>query len=105
MVHVAHARALSDAGQWKGAVEEWQWVATHRGRAFAEMGTGALLDPITVGDTRLALLESATLLAKHDEKKRAEAALGAFDKAWPTNGLTKPLQARREAARAALLEQ
>ena len=105
MVHVALARALSDANQWQQAVSEWQWVAGHRGRAFVEVGVGGLLDPITIADTTLAKLEAGTLLAQHGEKKRAEETLGAFDKAWRPDALSGALKARREAAGAALLRQ
>ncbi len=105
MVHVAYARALADAGQWQGAVAEWQWVAAHRGRAFTEQSTGGMLDPLTIAETRLAHLESASLLATHGQKGPAEAELRAFDQAWPADGLTKPLHARRDAARATLLLQ
>jgi putative peptide modification system cyclase len=105
MVHVALARALSDANQWQQAVSEWQWVAGHRGRAFVEVGVGGLLDPITITDTTLAKLEAGTLLAQHGEKKRAEETLGAFDKAWRPDALSGALKARREAAGAALLRQ
>ena len=87
MVHVAHARALADAGQWQGAVAEWQWVSGHRGRAFAEIGTGGMLDPMTIAETHLARLEAAAVLAKHGQKSRAEAELVAFDKAWPAEAL------------------
>ncbi|MGO4550831.1 putative peptide modification system cyclase [Lysobacter sp. 2RAF19] len=105
MVHVANARALTDAGQWQGAVAEWHWVATHRGRAFAEPSTGGMLDPLTIAETRLAPLEAASLLASHGQKKRAEGELAAFDKAWRPEGLPRALHARREAARASLLRE
>ena len=102
MIHVAHARALADAGQWQGAVSEWQWVARASRTRVRRTRHGRMLDPMTIAETRLARLEAASLLAHNGQKARAQAELDAFDKAWPADALPRALHARREAARATL---
>ena len=65
------------------ALREANWLATHRGRAYAENNVQRMLTPLNVVQSDLALLTGAELLAKLHRGDEAGKQLDAFRKAWP----------------------
>lgn len=81
--HSALKRAYADAGQWADARAEAEWLASHRGRAYAERTHRPLLMGLNVVDSNLALLDDAEFSLQLDETHRAEAKYEAFLALWP----------------------
>jgi len=96
IVHSALQRAYAAAGKNAQALEQAQWLAAHRGRVFVERGTASLLDPINLADTTLAHLEIAIIAKATGDDKRSADAIAQFKKAWPADGLPRPLRERVE---------
>jgi len=83
LTHVALLDALAAAGDNKSALVQANWVASHRGRAYAGYGTLQFLTSYSVVQSDLALLRSAELLAGNGQKEAARAALQNFTQIWP----------------------
>jgi hypothetical protein len=80
-------RVLMDAyatqGDYANALAEAQWLARHRGRAYAEQFGQGILEPFNVALSDLALLDAAEYSAKLKKPDAAREALGDLRKAWP----------------------
>jgi putative peptide modification system cyclase len=83
IVHQALLDAYVAGGHDQDALKEANWLATHRGRAYAENNIQRMLTPLNVVDSDLALLTGAELLAKLDRGDEAKKQLDAFRNAWP----------------------
>nr|WP_246387711.1 putative peptide modification system cyclase [Chiayiivirga flava] len=81
--HSALKRAYADAGQWAQARTEAEWLATHRGRAYAERTHRPLLMALNVVDSNLALLDDAEFSLQLGEPRRAQEKYEAFLEVWP----------------------
>ena len=82
LTHVALLDAYEAAGERAAAVEQAQWLAAHRGRAYIEYGTRSVI-PYNVAQSNLALLKRAELLHAAGKREEAQRALDEFRKAWP----------------------
>jgi len=96
IVHSSLARAYAAAKRPAQARREVDWLATHRGRVFVERGTTDLLQPITIADTTLALLDAAEWSKALGDERRAKDAESQFARAWPVADLPRPLKKRVE---------
>lgn len=90
-------RAQLAAGNREAAEALSQWLATNRGRAFAESNSLGLWQAANVIESNLALRAQARLVTGRGGKAQAEAANAAFDSAWPGGG-ELALVKRRDAA-------
>jgi len=93
-VRAALARAARGAKQSALALRQWDWIATHRGRAYMEWGAEGSLKPWNVASTTLARLESAELRAGAGDKAGAKRDLATFLAAWPESTLPPMLRQR-----------
>ena len=94
---VAHAglmRALRAAGKLPQARVEAQWLAKHRGRAFAESSGISVLEEVNIAGPTLALLDDAEMAMQLGRRAEAAATLARFTQTWPPRGLPRALQAR-----------
>jgi putative peptide modification system cyclase len=82
LLHATLGRAYRAAGQDEQAAECARWLAARRGRAYAEWGDEWLLQPITVVETDLALLDGAELAARAGRMTEAAALATQFERAW-----------------------
>jgi len=92
-LQVARLRVQRAAGQPQAARETAAWLRSHRGRAMAEHGFGALL-LLNATDARLAGLELAELQAEAGDVADARESLQAFLAAWPRAEDLDPLRPR-----------
>ena len=80
-------RVLMDAhvalGDFAAALTEAQWLATHRGRAYAEQFGQATLTPFNVALSDLALLDATEFSVKLKKNNDARRSLAQLRKAWP----------------------
>lgn len=85
--HVALADALRDAGDHVGALEQYRWLASHRGRAYAESAGGYVFEAANVAQTHLARLHAAQALATLGRVEEARREIELFRAAWPEREL------------------
>jgi putative peptide modification system cyclase len=94
-------RALMDAyaatNDYANALRESHWLATHRGRAYAEQFGQATLNPLNVALANLALLHAAEIASAQKELPASHQALADFRKAWPGADTLPFLKRRLEA--------
>jgi len=83
LVHQALLDAHASAGRFEDALVEARWLATHRGRAYAENSVQRMLMPLNVVQSDLALLRAAELSAKLGRTAEAKQQAEEFRKAWP----------------------
>jgi putative peptide modification system cyclase len=102
IVHVALMDAYAAAKQDDAALKEAQWLAGHRGRAYAEINVQRMLLPFNVVQSDLALLGEAELHLAGGRKDQAKRQLGEFQTAWPTAGATEFVAPRVEKLRTGL---
>lgn len=100
--HSALKRAYADAGQWTEARAEAEWLATHRGRAYAERTHRPLLMALNIVDSNLALLDDAEFSLQLGERRRAETKYEAFLAVWPQAESIPWLRPRLDRMEAAL---
>ncbi|CAN5292260.1 putative peptide modification system cyclase [soil metagenome] len=81
--HVVLMQAYRAAGRPADALEEANWLATHRGRAYAEYNSDYALNAINVVNSDLALVSAAEFAALASKPDQARVSLQAFDRAWP----------------------
>jgi hypothetical protein len=95
LMHIAllDAYSASGSGSKDLALEQAQWLATHRGRAYIEYGTKAAI-PFNVAQSNIALLSLAELLKGLNREEEARHALQDLRKAWP-NAEQEPAFATR----------
>lgn len=102
--HSALKRAYADAGRFEDARREAEWLATHRGRAYAERTHRPLLMALNVVDSNLALLDDAEFSLHLDDRVRAKAKYEAFLGVWPKAEDIAWLRPRLAAMEAALAQ-
>jgi len=96
ITHVALMNAYMGIQDDTHALDEANWLSTHRGRAYME---GAFLEPFNVAWSDMALLqgaECASALGKHSEAQRL---VSTFEQAWPTARRLPWLESRITALR------
>ncbi len=97
LTHMLLVDALIAADQREEALTEADWVAEHRGRAYAEKGILQLQRPMNVLGTNVALIQGAELALALGDAKGAGERLARLRKSWPQLAENEPL-ARRIAA-------
>ncbi|HET8819837.1 MAG TPA: putative peptide modification system cyclase [Xanthomonadaceae bacterium] len=97
LTHAALADALLAAGDPASAIEEYRWLADHRGRAYAEWGGHALWTPANVAEATLALLSGAETALSNGDRATARLMMARFNAAWPVS--TRQERIARRAAR------
>jgi tetratricopeptide (TPR) repeat protein len=102
LVHQALLDAYAASGRNEDALREALWLASHRGRAYAEYNVQRILTPLNVVQSDLALLSAAELAAKLGRKDEAKGHLAEFRKAWPDADRIGFVTARVKALDAAL---
>lgn len=106
-LYLSHAllmRALAASGRNLEAAREAGWLATHRGRAYAEFNIDQSLNAANVVQSNLALLSGAEYLVLARQLKPARAQLDRFLVAWPNARTTPFLRSRMEKLDAALAQ-
>jgi putative peptide modification system cyclase len=83
LTHTALRDAYLASGQNAEALEQAQWLAAHRGRAYEEYNNQQAMQPLNVAESDLALLDTAELHAKLGQDRQSAAALKEFLHAWP----------------------
>ena len=89
-------RAYADAGRWADARAEAEWLATHRGRAYAERTHRPLLMVLNVVDSNLAQLDDAEYSLQLRDPARARQRYEQFLTVWPQAESIAWLQPRLE---------
>jgi hypothetical protein len=82
-VHGTLMRAYRAGGHLQEARAEALWLASHRGRAFAEWNNQFLLQPLNVLESNLGHLYAAELARDADDAAAAEAGLARLHAIWP----------------------
>jgi hypothetical protein len=80
--HVALRDALIAAGRNREALREDQWLATHRGRAYAEVAGGYSLQSLNVADTTLSRLNAAEIYKRMGRDAEARREAQSISGAW-----------------------
>ncbi|HKV65453.1 MAG TPA: putative peptide modification system cyclase, partial [Rhodanobacteraceae bacterium] len=83
VTHVALMDAYASAKDYPPALREAKWLASHRGRAYAEYNQAWTLTPFNVVQSDLALLNSAEICFAMGDKEAARSDLSAFLSIWP----------------------
>ena len=83
IAHVALMNAYAAANDTAAAVGEARWLATHRGRAYAEYYPGQILTAYNIEQSNLALLRGAELALAQKDSASARSLLAEFITAWP----------------------
>lgn len=97
LLHVGLRDAQRAAGALDRAAVEAQWLAQHRGRAYAEFNADETLKALNVAESNVAVLSEAEIAdAQGDAGIRAQK-LTAFLRLWPEAELPAPLRRRAEA--------
>jgi hypothetical protein len=97
LARITHAEALAADGRQPEADAAFEWLRTHRGRAWAEFNSSAMLRPLNVAWTQLAMLRRVEL------DQGGAPTLDEFLAAWPRESLPPSIAdrvarlARREA--------
>jgi putative peptide modification system cyclase len=94
MAHWALMRAERAAGNGDAALAQARWLATHRGRAFAESTTTDVLRFVNAAATTEALVEQAESERQAGRRDAARQHLLAFAAAWPENAQPGGLKRR-----------
>ncbi|UNK48118.1 putative peptide modification system cyclase [Lysobacter sp. S4-A87] len=100
-VRVALLEAYAQAGKTEQALAQAQWLSTHRGRAYIELGCGWCQQSLNVVDTNLSQLRAAELQMQLGRKEDATKDLAVFDRRWNPATLPDYLRVRRDALLAA----
>ncbi|HTI94996.1 MAG TPA: putative peptide modification system cyclase [Rudaea sp.] len=83
LTHRALLDAYASLGQNEAALAEAQWLASHRGRAYAEYGANQFMMAFNVVQSDLALLRVAELSRDLGKPNESTKALNEFSRAWP----------------------
>jgi hypothetical protein len=102
IVHQSLLDAYVAGGHFEDALREANWIASHRGRAYAENNVQRMLTPLNVVQSDLALLTAAELAAKLNRNDETKKQLDAFRKAWPNADRIAFVAARTKTLDAAL---
>ncbi|KGQ20157.1 Adenylate cyclase [Lysobacter dokdonensis DS-58] len=101
-VHAALLRAARAAKDTATARDQALWIATHRGRAYVEMGLDYLPSMLNVADSTLALLDMAEMSQAAGNSVEAAKSLQRFETAWPRAALPPAIANRTDALTRAL---
>jgi putative peptide modification system cyclase len=83
MAHAVLLRALVATGAVDRAADEADWLASHRGLAYGELGNNFMAQAANVAESDLALLSAAELYGSAGDEKTAEKKRAAFRAVWP----------------------
>jgi putative peptide modification system cyclase len=83
ITHVALMDAYSSLSDRTSALAEAHWLATHRGRAYAEYNSHWTLKPLNILESNLAWLASAEFSIELNNEKEARQSLAFFLRIWP----------------------
>ena len=97
LTHEVLLDAYWASAQWDDALAEANWLASHRGRAYAEYGGHYLQRPYDVALSTVALRRAAECAARLQRADAVREHLAAFDRAWPARTLPEALRQRRDA--------
>jgi putative peptide modification system cyclase len=97
LLHAGLRDAQIAVGALDAAVAEAQWLAQHRGRAYAEYNGDEMLKSLNVAESNLAVLDEAELAQRQGKAEAAAQRLTEFLRLWPEAELPAPLQRRVEA--------
>ncbi len=97
LVHVGLRDAHAALAAFEPAIAETQWLARHRGRAYAEYNGNEMLKSLNVAESNLAVLGEAELAQRQGRNDVAVQKLTTFLRLWPEAELPAPLQRRVEA--------
>lgn len=97
LLHVGLRDAYSAAGKLDEALRETQWLARHRGRAYAEYNATQMLKVLNVAESSLAVLSEAEIAQRQGATGISASKLAEFLVLWPVTELPAPLQRRVEA--------
>ncbi|CTP84938.1 hypothetical protein XTPLMG728_0710 [Xanthomonas translucens pv. poae] len=86
--HVALRDALYAAGQYERALQQGRWIASHRGRAYAEPFGGQAFQSMNIADCTLSYLSSAQAWVAVGDVRQARQSLSSFRRGWPLDGLS-----------------
>jgi hypothetical protein len=95
-VRSALLRALQAAGDDAGVITQANWLASHRGKAYMDMGMSGYVQPLNVADTTLAHLDAAEAWTRLRQPGNAAKERDAFLRAWPWAQLPAPIKERLE---------
>ncbi|MBO9715240.1 MAG: putative peptide modification system cyclase, partial [Pseudoxanthomonas sp.] len=92
-VLLAAYRAL---GEDEKALAQAQWLSTHRGRAYVELGCGRCQQALNVYDSVASNIESAELQASAANAADARASILTLQSMWPADRMPDHLRRRTE---------
>jgi hypothetical protein len=84
--HAVLMRAETQAGDLAAALAQANWLASERGRAYAEWNGHDMWSGVNIVESNLALLSAAELETRLGQPKLARRKLDAFLAAWPNAG-------------------
>jgi putative peptide modification system cyclase len=83
VTHAARMDAYAAAGQPRNALDEANWLSSHRGRAYSEYGSEWVLTAFNVAESNLALLRASEFARAVGQKDQSRKTRAQFLKAWP----------------------
>jgi putative peptide modification system cyclase len=92
--HITLMELLLQRGDHAGARDQARWLASHRGRAYAEATAGDMWLPFNVAQSNIALLVDAECSMHLRDEAQARKAMTEFKKRWPEQDLPAPLKQR-----------
>lgn len=81
-LHAVLMRALARSNQTEGALQQAEWLATHRGRAYGEFNSLNMWQAVNVVESNLALLAAARYAENLGQTAAAQKYQVAFAEAW-----------------------
>lgn len=85
-LHQQLMRAYAANGNFEKALEQANWISTHRGTAYAEFNSLNMWQPANIAESNLALLAAAHYAEKLGKKDIASERRKAFSQSWPNAG-------------------
>ncbi|MBL8297478.1 MAG: putative peptide modification system cyclase [Rhodanobacteraceae bacterium] len=99
LLHSGLRDAHTLAGNLDDAAREAQWLAQHRGRAYAEYNATQILKALNVAESNLAVLSEAEIALLQKKTTISASKLADFLRLWPEAELPAPLKRRVDAVR------
>lgn len=96
LVRALLGEAYLAEGRADDALNQMQWLANHRGRAYAELAAGYLLRSENLVQSNRALLRTADIYLQQGDPEQARRWLERFDAAWPTLDAVPDLKQYRD---------
>ncbi|WP_460457266.1 putative peptide modification system cyclase [Arenimonas alkanexedens] len=93
-LHAVLMRAQAAAGDPTAALAQAQWLAKHRGRAFAEPNAEYSWQLVNVVESNLAPLAAAAYAGELGRAEEAKSERGHFEAAWPSGEQLPAVQRR-----------